>query len=76
MTATTGTRTHPWSHDLPDGPWDAIVIGSGMGGMTSAAVLAKLGQRVLVLEQHVIPGGFTQTFRRPGHHWDVELPSE
>lgn len=71
MTATTGTRTHPWSHDLPDGPWDAIVIGSGMGGMTSAAVLAKLGQRVLVLEQHVIPGGFTQTFKRPGYHWDV-----
>ncbi len=42
-----------------------------MGGMASAAVLARLGQRVLVLEQHVIPGGFTQTFKRPGHHWDV-----
>jgi all-trans-retinol 13,14-reductase len=42
-----------------------------MGGMTTAAVLAKLGQRVLVLEQHVIPGGFTQTFKRPGHQWDV-----
>ena len=61
----------PWSHDVPDGPWDAIVIGSGMGGMTTAALLAKLGQRVLVLEQHVIPGGFTQTFKRPGYHWDV-----
>ncbi len=39
--------------------------------MTTAATLAKLGRRVLVLEQHVIPGGFTQTFKRPGHHWDV-----
>ncbi|MDH3247425.1 MAG: NAD(P)/FAD-dependent oxidoreductase [Acidimicrobiia bacterium] len=61
----------PWSHEIPGGRWDTIVIGSGMGGMTTAAMLAKLGQRVLVLEQHVIPGGFTQTFKRPGYHWDV-----
>ena len=40
-------------------PWDAIVIGSGMGGMTTAAILAKTGARVLVLEQHYVPGGFT-----------------
>lgn len=60
-----------WSHDLPEGHWDVIVIGSGMGGMTSAALLAKLGKRVLVIEQHVIPGGFTQTFKRPGYQWDV-----
>ena len=61
----------PWSHDIPDGPWDYIVIGSGIGGMTAAALLAKLGRRVLVLEQHNIPGGFTQTFKRPGYRWDV-----
>ncbi|MDH4118131.1 MAG: NAD(P)/FAD-dependent oxidoreductase [Acidimicrobiia bacterium] len=61
----------PWSRDIPDGPWDYIVIGSGMGGMTAAAILAKLGRRVLVLEQHYIPGGFTQTFKRPGYRWDV-----
>lgn len=63
--------SRPWSHDIPEGPWDYIVIGSGMGGMTSAAVLAKLGRRVLVLEQHNIPGGFTQVFKRPGYRWDV-----
>ncbi|XP_047673163.1 inactive all-trans-retinol 13,14-reductase-like [Tachysurus fulvidraco] len=34
---------------------DAIVIGSGIGGMTAAATLAKLGKRVLVLEQHDQP---------------------
>lgn len=61
-----------WSKRAPhDGPWDAIVIGSGMGGMTTAAMLAKMGKRVLVLEQHYVPGGFTHTFRRKGYTWDV-----
>lgn len=44
--------------------WDAIVIGSGIGGMGAAAALARRGKRVLVLEQHTVPGGQTQTFRR------------
>ncbi|MEO1270145.1 MAG: NAD(P)-binding protein, partial [Myxococcota bacterium] len=47
------------------------MIGSGMGGMTAAAMLAKLGQRVLVLEQHYVPGGFTHCFKRRKYHWDV-----
>ncbi len=52
--------------------WDAIVIGSGIGGLTVAAVLAKVGhKRVLVLERHYTAGGFTHTFRRPGYEWDV-----
>lgn len=54
-----------------EGPWDAVVVGSGMGGMTTAAMLAKMGMRVLVLEQHYVPGGFTHTFRRKGYEWDV-----
>lgn len=44
--------------------WDAIVIGSGIGGLAAAAALAKQGRRVLILEQHAQPGGQTQTFRR------------
>ncbi|MFV8754577.1 phytoene desaturase family protein [Nannocystaceae bacterium ST9] len=60
-----------WDTRVPEGKLDTIVIGSGMGGMTCAAVLASLGQRVLVLEQHYEPGGFTHSFRRKGFRWDV-----
>jgi all-trans-retinol 13,14-reductase len=44
--------------------WDAIVIGSGIGGLGAAAALGKHGKRVLLLEQHTVPGGQTQTFKR------------
>ncbi|HHH30002.1 MAG TPA: NAD(P)/FAD-dependent oxidoreductase [Polyangiaceae bacterium] len=64
-------ETKPWSKEIPGGRFDYIVIGSGMGGMTTAAILAKLGKRVLVLEQHYVPGGFTHMFKRPGFRWDV-----
>ncbi len=47
---------------------DAIVIGSGMGGLCSAAMLAKMGKRVLVLEQHYIAGGCTHVFDDKGAH--------
>ncbi len=61
----------PWSRKTPDGPWDDVVIGSGMGGMTAAALLSEVGRRVLVLEQHYVPGGFTHAFPRKGYVWDV-----
>ena len=64
-------RARPWSTRTPDGHLDYLVIGSGMGGMTAAALLAKLGKRVLVLEQHYEPGGFTHTFKRKHFRWDV-----
>ncbi|MCP4808038.1 MAG: NAD(P)/FAD-dependent oxidoreductase [Proteobacteria bacterium] len=57
--------------DFPATEWDTVVIGSGMGGMTTASLLAKLGHKVLVLEQHYVPGGFTHTFTRKGYTWDV-----
>lgn len=39
-------------------PWDAIIIGSGLGGLGAASTLAQLaGMRCLILEQHWIPGG-------------------
>jgi phytoene dehydrogenase-like protein len=53
--------------------YDAIVIGSGMGALSFASLMAKLRKwRVLVLERHFKIGGFTHTFSRPGGWtWDV-----
>lgn len=54
-----------------DDHYDAIVIGSGIGGMTTAACLSKQGKKVLVLEQHYTAGGFTHAYDRNGYEWDV-----
>jgi phytoene dehydrogenase-like protein len=54
--------------------YDVIVIGSGMGGLTTASLLAQLKKaKVLVLERHFKAGGFTHTFNRQGHIFDVGL---
>jgi all-trans-retinol 13,14-reductase len=47
-----------------DTHWDAIVIGSGLGGLTAAARMATSGLRVLVLEQHEYAGGYAHHFLR------------
>jgi phytoene dehydrogenase-like protein len=54
--------------------FDVVLIGSGMGALATASILAQLEhKRVLVLEQHFKAGGFTHTFRRNGYEWDVGL---
>lgn len=53
--------------------YDTIIVGSGIGGLACATALAKLGHKVLVLEQHYIAGGLTQTFSRKGFSWDVGI---
>src|ERR1700721_800627 len=58
-------------HALDD-RWDAIVVGSGIGGLTTAALLSKYAaKKVLVLERHYTAGGYTHSFHRPGYSWDV-----
>lgn len=54
-----------------DNHYDVIIIGSGIGGLTSAACLSKMGKKVLVLEQHYTAGGFTHSYARNGYEWDV-----
>jgi all-trans-retinol 13,14-reductase len=52
-------------------PIDAVIIGSGMGGLTCAAMLSRSGKRVLVLEQHDVAGGCTHTFEDAGVEFDT-----
>ncbi len=53
--------------------FDVIVIGSGMGGMTTATALSRLDHKVLLLEQSRTIGGLTHAFTRNGFSWDVGL---
>ena len=53
--------------------YDVIVIGSGLGGMTSANCMTRQGHSVLLLEQHYILGGLAQYFKRAGHIFDISL---
>ncbi|MFC1701653.1 phytoene desaturase family protein [Pseudomonadota bacterium] len=54
-----------------DGTYDAVVIGSGIGGLTTAALLSDMGWKVCVLEQHYTAGGYTHSYDRNGYEWDV-----
>ena len=54
-----------------DDDYDALVVGSGPGGLASAVCLAKMGWKVAVFEQHYTAGGFTHAYGRHGYEWDV-----
>lgn len=51
--------------------YDTIIIGSGIGALTSARLLTELGEKVLVLERHYTAGGLTHTFTRKKFEWDT-----
>ncbi|MCK4224492.1 MAG: NAD(P)/FAD-dependent oxidoreductase [candidate division Zixibacteria bacterium] len=64
------------SADTGENQFDAVIIGSGLGGLSCAAAFARQGFKPLVLEKHYIPGGYATTFKRPGGFvFDVSLHS-
>jgi all-trans-retinol 13,14-reductase len=58
-----------------DEQYDAVIIGSGLGGLSCAAAFARQGFKPLVLEKHSIPGGYATTFKRKDFVFDVSLHS-
>jgi all-trans-retinol 13,14-reductase len=66
-------QSRPGGSNPHNDSFDAIVVGSGMGALAFASLMARLRKwRVLVLERHFKIGGFTHTFSRPGGWtWDV-----
>jgi all-trans-retinol 13,14-reductase len=53
--------------------YDYVVIGAGIGGLFTAALLAEAGQRVAVLERHAVPGGYGHSFRRGEYVFCAQL---
>jgi len=48
-----------------------VVVGGGVSGLTAAALLAKAGRRVIVVEAHNVPGGCAGFYQRAGYRFDV-----
>ncbi len=72
--ATEASRPGPDRFRKLDGEtFDVIVVGAGTGGLTAAALLARRGLSVLVLDRHYVAGGNATVFRRPGYQFDVGL---
>jgi phytoene desaturase len=56
---------------VPADSYDAVVIGSGIGGLLCANLLARSGLQVLLVEQHFMVGGYCSTFKRKGFVFDA-----
>ncbi len=53
--------------------YDTVIIGAGNGGISCGCMLSKHGQKVLILEQSHIPGGFATSFKRGRFEFEVSL---
>ena len=58
------------SDELPTGEVDVIVIGSGLAGLSCAALLSHCDKETVVLESHDAPGGAAHTWERKGFHFE------
>ena len=66
---------YPWTppaFDAKADGVDVVVVGAGVGGLVAGALLARSGKRVLVAEQHTIPGGFAHNWTWTGRDGDAE----
>jgi all-trans-retinol 13,14-reductase len=50
---------------------DVVVVGAGLGGLTTAAYLAAAGRRVVVVDRHYVAGGNATVFTHDGYEFDV-----
>ena len=66
------TRDRFKEYKVPDN-LDAIVIGSGIGGLSCAGYLARAGWKVIVLEQHYLAGGCTHVFKDKGYEFETGI---
>ena len=57
----------------PQDKYDVIIIGAGMGGLACGTYLAKEGMKVLMCEQHSVPGGYCTSFSREGFNFESSL---
>ena len=53
--------------------YDAVVVGSGNGGLSTACTLAKAGKKVLIVEKHNLPGGVASSFKRGRFEFESAL---
>jgi phytoene dehydrogenase-like protein len=67
------SRAHDRFRTLERDRYDAVVVGAGMGGLTTAALLSRRGLSVLVLDRHYVAGGNGTVFKRRGYEFDVGL---
>ncbi len=65
--------TRSYKQKRPEGKWDVVLIGSGLGSLVCGVLLARQGKKVLMLEKHYTPGGFTHVFKRKRFEWDVGI---